>query len=306
MATIIQQPAGFTGNLTFGSVAHGVSAVTDACRHNPPRPRSAVTLGFGRSEKSWLSRSREGQSLGVRINMTTYDTHYANHLAPVYVWMAGGIEAALEAGTQDIASLLPGQGLAVDLGAGFGMHSIPLARGGYEVLAIDTTASLLAILRTHRANLPIETREEDLRAFKHFLPEPASVILCMGDTLTHLESFAQVERLCEDVSCSLKAGGRFVATFRDYRSLAKDDSRFIPVRSDSDRILTCFLEEEPTHIKVYDILHERVGSEWKLTVSSYRKLRLSPPDVERKLATLGLSVRVTAGPRGMVRVEARA
>ena len=62
--------------------------------------------------------------------MTTAQRHYEQLLAPIYVWMAGGIESALAAGTQDVALLTPGDGLAIDLGAGFGMHAIPLARGG--------------------------------------------------------------------------------------------------------------------------------------------------------------------------------
>ena len=71
--------------------------------------------------------------------MATVTEHYAAHLAPIYLWMAGGMEAALTAGSTDLAAVLPGAGLAVDLGAGFGMHSIPLARGGYQVVAVDSS-----------------------------------------------------------------------------------------------------------------------------------------------------------------------
>lgn len=237
--------------------------------------------------------------------MSTVSEHYATHLAPVYVWMAGGIDAALALGAQDIADLVPGSGLAVDLGAGFGMHSIPLARGGYEVLAIDTSATLLETLASQCAGLPIRTFERDLLAFRSALPAgSANLVVCMGDTLTHLEAFAQVGRLCDDVAAALAAGGRFVATFRDYSAPAQDERRFIAVRSDASRILTCFLEEEPMHMKVHDILHEKTGAGWAMTVSSYRKLRLAPPDVVKALNACGLAVHLTAGPRGMVRVVA--
>ena len=33
--------------------------------------------------------------------MTSIAQHYSSHLAPVYVWMAGGIEAAIAVGTQE-------------------------------------------------------------------------------------------------------------------------------------------------------------------------------------------------------------
>jgi 2-polyprenyl-3-methyl-5-hydroxy-6-metoxy-1,4-benzoquinol methylase len=57
--------------------------------------------------------------------------------------MAGGLDHALKQGKADVKPLVPGRGLAVDLGAGFGMHAIALARGGWEVLAIDSSEFLL-------------------------------------------------------------------------------------------------------------------------------------------------------------------
>lgn len=78
--------------------------------------------------------------------MTTVTEHYEKHLAPVYVWMAGGADAALEAGTTEIEALnlpLHEGSVVFDLGAGFGVHSIPLARLGARVTAIDTSTELL-------------------------------------------------------------------------------------------------------------------------------------------------------------------
>ena len=62
--------------------------------------------------------------------MATVAAHYESHLAPVYLWMAGGIDLALSTGDADIADVACPGGVAVDLGAGFGMHAIPLARRG--------------------------------------------------------------------------------------------------------------------------------------------------------------------------------
>src|SRR6202021_2787730 len=117
--------------------------------------------------------------------MATVKAHYANHLAPIYLWMAGGMEAALQAGAADLAAWLPGTGVAVDLGAGFGMHTIALARAGYQVVAIDSSAALLQLLQEHSQGLPIRTVEADLLDFRNLLTDPADLIVCMGDTLTH-------------------------------------------------------------------------------------------------------------------------
>ncbi|HVY67246.1 MAG TPA: class I SAM-dependent methyltransferase [Gammaproteobacteria bacterium] len=236
--------------------------------------------------------------------MATAQRHYEQLLAPIYVWMAGGVEAAFAAGTQDVAPLVPGRGLAIDLGAGFGMHAIPLARAGYGVLALDTSRELLDVLRANAAELPVRCVEGDLLDFRKHAGAPLALIVCMGDTLTHLPSTDDVERLARDVAACLAPGGRFVATFRDYTRTATGDARFIPVRSDANRIHTCFLEEHPDHMQVHDIVHERDGAAWKMRVSSYPKLRLAPAAVAETLRYAGLETTMAPGARGMVRITA--
>jgi SAM-dependent methyltransferase len=238
--------------------------------------------------------------------MNAVVSHYETHLAPIYVWMAGGIEHALSQGSSDVSPFLERTGVAVDLGAGFGMHSIPLARAGFEVLAVDSSQLLLAELRKHSVGLDVTAVEADLLVFTAYLRQPADLILCMGDTLTHLPSTNQVEQLVRAVAGSLRPGGRFVATFRDYRDLPLGDRRFIPVRSDPERILTCFLEANPERVRVHDIIHERVQGAWSMKVSSYEKLRLSPDTVVRAAEGVGMRCHIEPGPRGMVKFLAEA
>ncbi len=218
--------------------------------------------------------------------------------------MAGGVEPALVVGAQDVAAFVPGDGLAIDLGAGFGMHAIPLARAGYEVVALDTSRELLDVLRANSAGLAIRAVEADLLDFRRHVSTAASLIVCLGDTLTHLESTDDVERLARDVAASLRPGGRFVTTFRDYTHPAAGNARFIPVRSDANLIHTCFLEEQPDHMLVHDIVHERDGATWRMKVSSYPKLRLAPAAIAETLRYEGLEPTVAPGARGMVRITA--
>lgn len=240
--------------------------------------------------------------------MTTVAEHYKNHLAPVCLWMAGGFDAAVSRGESEVNAICPSpsNGLtAVDLGAGFGMHAIPLARRGYSVIAIDSSPKLLDVLRGHVETLPIETVEDDLLAFQKHLNTKVHLVLCMGDTLTHLPDLQSVEQLFSLVAESLHPDGMFVATFRDYTSPLVGDGRFIPVRSDDDRILTCFLEYAQDHVTVHDVLHERNDSTWQLRVSSYRKLRLSPERVVTTLQAKGFAVHLESGLTGMVCVVAK-
>jgi SAM-dependent methyltransferase len=233
--------------------------------------------------------------------------HYARLLAPIYLWMIGGADAGLDQGATELASLhVPHAGgeKALDLGAGFGMHAIPLARLGYSVTAIDSSPLLLAQLQRLSDGLNVRTIESDLLDFPAHFEAPASLILCMGDTLTHLSSTEDLQRLLSNICAALAPGGRFIATFRDYSRSPRGDDRFIPVRSDADRIHTCFLEEQADRMIVYDIVHERQGQTWTTLVGHYSKLRIAPDMLVRMLEQLGLSVTRGTGTRGMVRVVA--
>jgi SAM-dependent methyltransferase len=242
-------------------------------------------------------------------DMATVTEHYDQHLGPVYSWMIGDMDAAIEANLEELRQLglQPGDtGSALDLGAGPGLHAIPLARLGFSVVAWDTCAPLLDQLSQRAGGLPIRVIHDDLTLFRHHVNGSVDAILCMGDTLTHLPSLLAVERLLRDIAAAMAAGGVFVTTFRNYASRElQGRDRFIPVRSDAHRILTCFLEYEAETVIVYDLLHERVEAGWQLSVSSYPKLRLDPRWVVERLEAEGLAVRLETPPRSMVKVVAR-
>ena len=239
--------------------------------------------------------------------MTAVDDHYANHLGPVYAWMAGGVDAAIERGAAEVDALRlsADSAWAVDLGAGFGMHAIPLARRGFQVLAIDSCTALLDDLRAHSNGLPLRIVADDLLEFRKHAPQQVRVILCMGDTLTHLDSAAAVLHLITEAAAALQVGGQLIVSFRDYSTALTGPQRFIPVRSDDQRILTCFLEYSDRHVTVHDMLHERRDAQWTQQVSAYRKLRLSPEWVLDSLDAHGFTSRREAGLSGMVRVVAQ-
>jgi hypothetical protein len=113
-----------------------------------------------------------------------------------------------------------------------------------------------------------------------------------------------VAALARDVAACLAPRGRFIATFRDYSSLPRAEARFIPVRADERRILTCFLEEAGAHLLVHDLLHENRNGHWATRVSAYRKLRLAPGEACRLFEDAGLRTQLAPASRGMVRLTA--
>ena len=72
--------------------------------------------------------------------MATVKEHYDEVLSDIYSWISGGFENGIQRNIEffDKHQLAPkGSGVAIDLDAGCGFQSIPLAKAGHSVTAID-------------------------------------------------------------------------------------------------------------------------------------------------------------------------
>jgi ubiquinone/menaquinone biosynthesis C-methylase UbiE len=203
--------------------------------------------------------------------------HYDNHLGNFYSWYTGDFEK----NKNDFKAfckenqIVPGSSkIALDLGAGNGIQTIALAESGFMVLAIDFNKQLLSELDSKIGNLPIIIQNDDFRNFENYSDQPAQLIVCCGDTITHLESVDEIKQLIAKSFNLLVSGGKIILTFRDYSTELEDTQRFIHVKSDNSRIFTCFLEYFTDRIRVTDLLYELEGDKWLQKVSSYYKMRL--------------------------------
>jgi 2-polyprenyl-3-methyl-5-hydroxy-6-metoxy-1,4-benzoquinol methylase len=240
--------------------------------------------------------------------MASVADHYERHLGEIYAWMQGGPEAGFERARAELQVLGVERAesrLAVDLGAGFGSHAVPLADLGWTVIAVERCGPLLHELAQHAVGRTITVIDSDISTFGRHLSRPVDLILCLGDTLTHLPDPSTVSGLLSAIATSLAPGGRFVTTFRDYTRALNGDARFIAVRSEAAQILTCFLEYGEQTLEVHDLIHRLTDGVWRLSVSSYPKLRLDPTWVTRQLEECGLVVNSGTAANGMVRIAAR-
>jgi SAM-dependent methyltransferase len=240
--------------------------------------------------------------------MATAREHYDRLLAPRYTWMFGDFEAKVaeqQALLERLGVAPQGSRRALDLGCGSGFQSVALARMGFRVKAVDGCEALLAELAARRGDLPIETVRGDIRAVADLAGRGIAVAVCMGDTLSHLERRADVNRLLADTFGCLAAGGLLVLTFRDLTVELEGTARFIPVRSTEGAILTCFLEYEPDGVRVHDLLYAHDGSAWSFRASWYRKLRLGAEYVQAALAAAGFALEHVETAQGLVTLVAR-
>jgi SAM-dependent methyltransferase len=232
--------------------------------------------------------------------MSTVPEHYEDLLSEHYTWMFGvsfeervNEQKTFLSRALELLHYTPEAALAVDLGSGPGFQTIALAELGFSpVIAIDTSSALLDELRSHIGGLPVRIEKADLRTLPAIVPSgKATVIVCMGDTLTHLPERGDVSALFREVFERLRPGGMFVITYRDLTTELFGTDRFIPVRSDENKIMTCFLEfEDEDSVMVHDLLYLRQESGWSLNKSSYRKLRLGIAWIREELSAAGFDI----------------
>ena len=149
-----------------------------------------------------------------------------------------------------------------------------MAKLGFAVHAVDFNQQLLQELRSNTKGLSVTVVEDEIINFLEHTALEAEVIVCMGDTLTHLQSIEQVEHALLLAQKKLIRSGKLVLSFRDLTRKLVGEQRFIPVKSDDEKILTCFLEYAPHRVMVHDILHEKINGVWHQRVSAYAKLRM--------------------------------
>lgn len=219
--------------------------------------------------------------------------HYDTHLAEFYSWMAGDFSVKQNEFYTFLHTnnIFPsGTGMALDLGSAHGIQSSALAKAGFNVKAIDFNEHLLQELKSNCINLPVACFEDDIRNVKQYAGIKPELIICWGDTLTHLADKKEIFQFLDDCAHALNKDGKLLLSFRDYSNELKGNARFIPVAADENRVLTCFLEYEKEFVTVTDLLHEKTGNKWVQKISSYKKVRVSAAEVAQHLLKNGLQV----------------
>lgn len=239
--------------------------------------------------------------------LATVKEHYDNHLGAIYSWMIGDFQKKSSEFLQFLQTndVCPKYNrIAIDLGAGNGIQTVAMAEMGFQVNAFEFNQHLLKELKENSENRRIEIFEDDLENF-HTYEQEAELIICCGDTISHLFSMDDVTKLILNIHKVLCKNGRIILSFRDCFQELKGNDRFIEVKSDKDRILTCFLEYDHHYVNVTDILYERVNDVWEQKISTYPKVRIFTFDIEDLLEEVGFTIEYNQILNGLTTIIAK-
>ena len=167
--------------------------------------------------------------------------------------------------------------LVLDLACGTGVPTVLLARAGYQLVGVDRSEAMLAVLRRKIARYPVQVLQADMRDF--VLPEPADAAISLYDSVNYLLTPDDLGRCFQAVSRNLKPGGLFVFDMNTVFGLANywgdrtsvrevEDiysvwqTRYDPDTGVSSLHLTFYVHEGAARVR-YDEIHEERGYQYE-------------------------------------------
>ena len=122
---------------------------------------------------------------------------------------------------------------AVDMGCGSGVHVLALASLGVQATGVDLSERMLEQARAHAATLP-GTAFFPGDFLSSFPPELLAVdaILCLGNSLPHIDSAGRLLAVFSHWKRHLVPGGKIVVQLLNYARIMRQRERIVGIRRD--------------------------------------------------------------------------
>jgi len=119
----------------------------------------------------------------------------------------------------------------LDMAAGTGGLAITLAKEGYKVTATDLEQEMTAQMsaKKEQGNVPLEIHTLDMRDINRFKEETFHTIVCLGNSLVHLESQEEVLDVLKKTSRLLTEQGQLIIQIVNYDRILKENIQELPI-----------------------------------------------------------------------------
>jgi len=153
-----------------------------------------------------------------------------NELASHYHFIFENWEASIDRQAAVLSSILKlecsldGAAHILDCACGIGTQSLGLAKMGFRVTGCDISSKSIerARLEAEKRNLHIQFSVANLLNLDHLGESRFDTVICMDNALPHLQSAEELSQAAIQFRASLRPGGSFMASIRDYDRLPKE------------------------------------------------------------------------------------
>lgn len=193
----------------------------------------------------------------------------------------------------------PGAPLRVlDAACGTGQHVIALAKKGLHVTGADLSSEMIAVARTNATAAGLDLRFEPVgfgSLAGTFGAGSFNAILCLGNSLPHLLTSADLAHALTDFSTCLTPGGILILQNRNFDAVLPSRSRWMEpethVEGSREWVFQRFYDFEPDGLIRFNIvtLTRQTGSDWHASLTATHLRPQTHRELSSALAAAGFS-----------------
>ena len=184
----------------------------------------------------------------------------------------------------------------LDAACSTGMHAIELTRRGYAVSGADISAGMIAraIANAHEASLHVDFQTAGFGELKSRFSE-VDALLCLGNSLPHLLTDADLEKALDDFGACLRPGGLLLIQNRNFDAVLARGERWMPPEThqtgSQDWIFLRFYDFDPDNLLTFHVvmLTRQKGQNWQQKIDSTRLYPQQKNELVSALIAAGFS-----------------
>lgn len=184
----------------------------------------------------------------------------------------------------------------MDTACGTGQHAIALARLGYQVSATDLYPQMVSLANTNAlaADVKIRFKTAGFGSIAPAFPgEQFDAVLCLGNSLPHVNSLSDLQRALQDFAAMMAPGGLLLLQQRNFDAVMQAKNRFMEPQThssgDQEWVFFRFYDFEPNGKIQFSVmtLTRRPGSPWESALTSTILLPILSGDLRAALELAG-------------------
>lgn len=171
----------------------------------------------------------------------------------------------------------------LDVGCATGMHSIELAKQGYEVFGIDESERLIEKAKQNclEAKTYVPLQVLSMIDIEKHPAKPFDAVIMLGNIISFLEDEDQAVHFFKSAMNVLKTGGHLIVQTANYRRMLLEGNRFeLVTTKDSDIMFVKVYDLDPKKAKLSVLMLDKNGT-WQMKSVTQQIMVLNKEDLVR-------------------------